>query len=221
VTTQDESSTHGEITSLLADLSEADPIARRRVLDALIPLVYRELKALARSQRYRWSGADAAGAGHGTTSLVHEAYSKLAVQSGGSFADRRQFYGLAATTMRSILIDNARWHQRMNRGGGAALLPLDEARLVSEDRCEELLALEDSLVALEEREPQLARIVECRCFAGLSIEETGEALDLSTATIKRRWSLARAWLYRSMAKAEGVGDTEANGPNRLGAKGLA
>jgi RNA polymerase sigma factor (TIGR02999 family) len=201
VMTQDENPTRGEITSLLADLSAADPMARRQVLDALIPLVYQELKVLARSQRYRWSGAEGA---HGTTSLVHEAYSKLAVQSGGNFADRRQFYGLAATTMRSVLIDNARWHQRIKRGGSAPLLSLEEARLVSEDRCEELLALDDSLVALEEREPQLARIVEYRCFAGLSIEETGEALGLSTATIKRRWNLARAWLYRSMAASAGT-----------------
>jgi RNA polymerase sigma factor (TIGR02999 family) len=164
-----------------------------------MPLVYGELKALARANRCRWSGFDSPG----TTSLVHEAYLKIADRASGDFVNRRQFYALASKAMRSILIDNARWHGRQKRGGGSTPVTLKESMLVSAERCEELLALDEALDRLDEREPRLARIVECRCFGGLTVDETAEALAVSTATVKRGWSLARTWLFRELQAAPG------------------
>ncbi|MCU0290620.1 MAG: ECF-type sigma factor [Thermoanaerobaculaceae bacterium] len=184
----------GEITRLLRRLDEEDAGGHRAVLELLLPLVYGELKALARANRYRWSNNRAPG----TTSLVHEAYLKLAGQRRGRYANRRQFFALASRAMRSIVVDNARWHRRQKRGGGGVQTELDEGMLVSAERADELLAIDEALTRLEHREPRLARIVECRCFGGLSVEETAEALALSPATVKRGWSLARAWLYREL-----------------------
>lgn len=187
----------GEITRLLERLDSEQGETRTAVLEELMPLVYGELKALARSNRYRWRGVESLG----TTSLVHEAYLKLADQSKTEFANRRQFYALASRAMRSILIDNARWHARQKRGGGRRPAALEESMLVSAERSEDLLALDEALGHLENREPRLARIVECRCFGGLTVDETAEALDVSTATVKRGWSLARTWLYRVLRSA--------------------
>ena len=187
----------GEITRLLGRLSEPGDVERERVLDELMPLIYGELKALARSNRYRWSGQLAPG----TTSLVHEAYTRIAQRPGSGYECRRQFFQVASKAMRCILIDNARWYCRSKRGGGVAPVPLEEERLVSAARSEELLALDEALDQLADREPGLAHIVECRCFGGLTVEETAEALAISAATVKRRWSLARAWLYRELQPA--------------------
>lgn len=184
----------GEITRLLDQLAGQSQADDGRILDQLMPLVYGELKALARSNRYRWQGKSAPG----TTSLVHEAYAKLAGNAAASYANRKQFFGLASKAMRSILIDNARWHMRSKRGGGVAPLPANEQMLVSEERCEELLELDEALSKLDETEPRLARVVECRCFGGLTVDETAEALDISPATVKRHWNLARAQLYRDL-----------------------
>jgi RNA polymerase sigma factor (TIGR02999 family) len=163
-----------------------------------MPLVYSELKALAHAHRYRWTGIKG---GMGTTSLVHEAYLKLADQAPAGFANRRQFFAVASKAMRSILIDNARWQGRQKRGGGSPPVELQESMLVSAERSEELLALDEALGRLDDREPRLARIVECRCFGGLTVDETAEALAVSSATVKRGWSLARAWLYRELQTA--------------------
>ncbi len=187
----------GEVTRLLNQLSEGSEDEQSRVLEELMPLIYRELKVLARSNRYRWQVEPSPG----TTSLVHEAYARLAGSPGGSYESRRQFFAVASKAMRSVLIDNARWHSRRKRGAGLRPVPLDEERLVSAERCEELLALDDALNRLAEREPRLARIVECRCFGGLTVEETAEALAVSATTVKRRWRLARAWLYRALQPA--------------------
>lgn len=189
----------GEITQLLAQLDHEDGAARKAVLERLMPLVYGELKALARTNRYRWSGLESLG----TTSLVHEAYLKLADESPTNFANRSQFFALAAKAMRSIVIDNARWHGRQKRGGGLLAVALDDSVLASAERSEELLALDEALDRLDEKEPRLARIVECRCFGGLTIDETAEALAVSTATVKRGWSLARTWLFRELQIASG------------------
>lgn len=184
----------GEITQLLGRLGEAADADRASVLEQLMPLVYGDLKALARSNRYRWAGIEAPG----TTSLVHDAYLKIADHAGAGSTDRRQFFALASRAMRSVLIDNARWYQRAKRGGGARDVSLDEQVLVSAKRTDELLVLDQALERLEDREPRLARIVECRCFGGLTVEETAEALEVSTATIKRGWALARTWLFREL-----------------------
>ena len=187
----------GEITRLLERLDSRAGGGREAVLSELMPLVYGELKLLARANRYRWRGVESLG----TTSLVHEAYLKLADQDRSDFSNRRQFYALASKAMRSILIDNARWHSRQKRGGGRRPAVLEESMLVSAERSEELLALDEALSRLEEREPRLARIVECRCFGGLTVDETADALDVSSATVKRGWSLARMWLYRALKSA--------------------
>lgn len=187
----------GEITRLLVQLDREGGVGQRAVLEQLMPLVYRELKELARANRYRWSGDRVPG----TTSLVHETYLKLAGQAGSGFANRRHFYSVASKAMRSILIDNARWQGRQKRGGGSAPAALEESMLVSAERSEELLALDEALGRLDEREPRLVRIVECRCFGGLTVDETAEALEVSPATVKRGWSLARAWLYRELQAA--------------------
>lgn len=184
----------GEITRLLVQLDREGGVGQRAVLEQLMPLVYRELKELARANRYRWSGDRAPG----TTSLVHETYLKLAGQADSGFVNRRHFYSVASKAMRSILIDNARWQGRQKRGGGSAPAALKESMLVSAERSEELLALDEALTRLDEREPRLVRIVECRCFGGLTVDETAEVLDVSPATVKRGWSLARAWLYREL-----------------------
>jgi len=186
----------GEITRLLEQLDDERGDGRAAVLSELMPLVYGELKSLARANRYRWNGVESPG----TTSLVHEAYLKLA-DAGGEFANRRHFYAVASRAMRSILIDNARWHGRAKRGGGRPPAVLEESMLVSAERSEELLALDEALNHLEHREPRLARIVECRCFGGLTVDETAAALEISPATVKRGWSLARTWLYRALRSA--------------------
>jgi len=188
----------GEITQLLHELNQTESSERERLLDRLIPLVYGELKALARANRYRWGGPSPAG----TTSLVHEVYARLA-QGDNDYPGRRQFFCLASKAMRSILIDNARRHQRQKRGGGIAPLPLNEEVLVSAERSSELIALDEALSVLEAQEPELSQIVECRCFGGLTIEETATALGVSPATIKRRWTLARAWLFRELGPGQG------------------
>ena len=184
----------GEITQLLGRLDHERGAAKEAVLEQIMPLVYGELKALARGHRYRWDGFRSPG----TTSLVHEAYLKLSGQAQFGFANRRHFYSVASKAMRCILIDNARWHGRQKRGGGDAPETFQDSILVSAERSDELLALDEALTLLDEREPRLARIVECRCFGGLTVEETAEALAVSPATVKRGWSLARTWLFRQL-----------------------
>ena len=185
----------GEITKLLKELAEDESADQSRAVDSLVPLLYRELKVLARSNRYRWRG----GFSPGTTSLVHEAYARLAKQDGVTFDNRRQFFALASRVMRSILIDNARRHQARKRNG--ATVPLTEETLVSVARSDELLELDEALVRLESSNGSLARVVECRCFGGLTVEETAEALEISSATVKRRFRVARAWLYSELKPA--------------------
>lgn len=187
----------GEITALLEQLGDTG-MPRRTVLERLMPLIYTELKRLAHANRYRYHHDLAPG----TTSLVHEAYLKIAARS-PDCANRKHFYRIASKAMRSILIDNARSLGRLKRGGGAASLPLHESQLVSLERTDELIELNDALDRLGDRDARLAQIVECRCFGGLSVEETAEALEVSPATVKRGWSFARTWLYHQLRATAG------------------
>ena len=184
----------GEVARLLERLDVGDD--PRPVLDRLVPLLYAELKQLAHTHRWRWDGR---AGGHGTTSLVHEAYARLAAHE-TTFSTRGRFFQLASRTMRSVLVDNARRALRQKRGGGEVPVRVDLEGLASEERFEEILALHDGLDRLAAEDPELVRIVECRSFAGLTIEETAEALEISPATVKRRHRLARAWLYRELGR---------------------
>jgi RNA polymerase sigma factor (TIGR02999 family) len=180
-----------DITDVLLDLARD-----RSAMDRLLPLVYDELLAMARAQRWSWNGADTPG----TTSLVHEAYLKLVNQTRVDWRSRAQFFCVASRAMRSILIDNARFHHRRKRDGGVRV-PLEETHLVSERRADELLSIDRALERLSAAEERLGRVVECRVFGGLTVEETAEALQVSAATVKRDWNLARAWLYRDLGGA--------------------
>ena len=162
-------------------------------LDELMPLIYRELLGLARSHLNR-NRAEL-----GTESLVHEAYLRLAKVDLDS-RDRAQFFALASKAMRTLLIDAARRSRRIKRGGDqqrveVELEGLASGGLFSAERAEELLALDQALEALKDEDLQLIQIVECRFFGGLSVEDTARALELSPATVKRRWAAAKLRLY--------------------------
>lgn len=182
-------SSEGDVTRLLRELGHGG-----RALDALLPIVYDELRGIARRQL----GAERGDHTLQPTALVHEAYLKLGRLDRIEWVNRAQFFAVAARAMRRVLVDHALARRAAKRGGGAEHVPLDEALLVSATDAGEILALNDALAALEEREPRLARVVECRYFAGLSIEETAEALGISPATVKRDWVVARAWLNREL-----------------------
>ncbi len=198
----DRKPSQASITALLQAVGKGD----REALDALFPLVYEELRSLARSQRRRWHGNLTLTA----TALVHEAYVKLADQGGFVPENRGHFFAVAAKAMRHILCNYARDRGRLKRGGGAEHVPIDQAMDavpigVSEEQAAELSALDEVLRQLEQIDPRQGRIVECRFFAGLSIEDTALALGISPATVKREWTMARAWLYREMQKRPSTG----------------
>lgn len=184
----------------------AEPRQRERVthllaaggrdsLDALLPLVYDELRGVARRHLAREWGARTLD----TTGLVHEAYLRLIDEAAVPLGNRAYFFAAAAQAMRRVLVDAARRRQRVKRGGGVAPLSLDDERLAVDGFSAELLDLDGALARLAERFPRQARVVECRFFAGLDVEETAAALELAPRTVKRDWALARAWLYRELA----------------------
>ncbi|MBM4186664.1 MAG: sigma-70 family RNA polymerase sigma factor [Gemmatimonadetes bacterium] len=181
----------GPITGCLTKLRGGDPAA----LDELFPLIYDELKIVARSQLAR----EATGHTLGPTALVHEAYVRLADREKLVPEDRRHFFAIAAQTMRRILIDHARSRKRAKRGSGQVAVPLEEIEsLMTENAADELLALDDALDRLAAVNSRAAQVVERRFFAGLSLEETGDSLGVSLKTVQRDWLLARAWLRKEI-----------------------
>ena len=175
---------------LLVALQEGD----RGALDELFRIAYNELR-----QRARWHLRDARdGASLNTTALVHEAYLKLSASSARGWDDRRHFNRVAGRAMRQILLDHARRHVAAKRGGGEAALDLDAVQAGVFRDAERLVALDQALTALQERNPRLAQVVELRFFAGLSVEETAAALEVSDRTVKRDWRLARAFLHDAL-----------------------
>lgn len=176
----------GEVTKLLEAYAGGD----RGAFDELVPMVYDELRRIARNHLRRTQR----GATLDTTALVHEAYLKLAGQKGMRAEDRGHFLAIAACAMRQVIISRARARLAEKRGGGARPVTLDEQRVASREQAEWLLDLDRVLQALRERNEKLAQTVECRFFAGLSEEETAQALGVSLRTAQRNWMRARAWL---------------------------
>ena len=179
---------------LLEELRDGDVAA----LDRLLPLVYDELRAIARRElRRRQPGGTL-----DTTALVHEAYLKLVDRSCVRPADRAHFLGIAARAMRQVLVDHARRHAAAKRGGDVARVTFDEGAvagpLAADERADALLALDEALTRLAALSERLGRVVECRFFGGLSEQETADALGVTTRTVRRDWVKARAWLHREL-----------------------
>jgi RNA polymerase sigma factor (TIGR02999 family) len=166
----------------------------RAALDQLLPLVYDELRRLARHYLRRERSDHTLQ----STALVHEAYLRLGGDNPPEWQNRAHFFGIAAHLMREILMEHARTRNAAKRGGGACRLTLDEAIAVQNQPDLDLLELDRALCELAGFDEQQSRIVELRFFGGLTIEDTSEVLGISAATVKRDWVTARAWLYRSM-----------------------
>ena len=183
--------TQGEITQILTDLRGTD---RKRALGRLLPLVYGELRALARVH-LRHERPD-----HTLqpTALVHEAYLRLLGGQDPPWNDRAHFFHAAAEAMRRILIEHARKRGRIKRGGDRVRVRISGVHLGTEQDPDEILALDEAIRRLEEQDPRIADLVRLRFFAGLSVEETAKVLEVSARTVKREWSFARAWLYNAL-----------------------
>lgn len=180
-----------DITRLLRELSRG----RSGALDRLMPLVYEQLRRIA----HRHLRNERRGHTLDTTALVHEAYLKLVDIEAVDWRDRAHFFAMAGRLMRRILIDHARTRKRRKRGGDRVRVGLGRVPDVSMERADTLLALDEALDRLEARNERQSRVVHCRFFAGLSVEETAVALGISEATVKRDWAFSRAWLSRELA----------------------
>lgn len=192
----------GTVTRLLARVRRGDSEA----LDEILPVVYAEMRGLAKAQRRSWEGDETLD----TTALVHEAYLRLVDQSSPDWKDRAHFLSVASRAMRHILVDYARRRQAAKRGGGRKRLSLDEIDEAIAGRGgaaeavdEALLALDRALERLASQNERQSRIVECRFFAGMTIQETAEALGISHSTVERDWSAAQAYLYRDLERELG------------------
>lgn len=183
-----------EVARLLRDWGSGN----QQALEELLPLIYNELRHLAHNFLYR----ERPGHTLQTTALVHEAYLKLIDQKDARWQNRSHFFAIAAQAMRRILIDSARRHAAMKRGGPQEKLSLDEAPDASLEPNTKLLALDEALKALAEIDPDQSRIVELRYFGGLTIDETAEVMSVSAATVKREWAMARAWLHQALTNNE-------------------
>ena len=183
-----------EITKLLHNWQGGD----RAALDALVPVVYKELHRLAhcelRKERPDHTLQSAA--------LVHEAYFRLLGQKPPQWESRTHFFAIAAQLMRQILVDYARRRRASKRGSGVCMLTLEDAVALPQrkDKDVDVIALDDALNTLAELDPRQSRVVELRFFAGLSLEETSEVMGIATATVQRDWTAARAWLHREISR---------------------
>jgi RNA polymerase sigma factor (TIGR02999 family) len=186
---------HGDVTLLLGQLAAG----KEEVASKLIPLVYNELRKLAggymRRERMDHTLQP--------TALVHEAYLKLVEQRSVNWQSRAHFFGIAAQLMRRILVDHARGHLRDKRGGGVIPVPLDEALVFAPEQSSEIVKLDQSLERLAKLDPRQSKIVELRFFGGLTVEQTAEVLGISPKTVKRDWSVAKAWLHGDLKTNHG------------------
>jgi RNA polymerase sigma factor (TIGR02999 family) len=179
----------GEVSGLLRAWGEGD----RDALDRLTPVVYDELRRLAR----RYMRGERPGHSLQTTALVNEAYMRLVDYKSMQWQNRAHFFAVSAQLMRRILVDHARRHN-LKRGGGVQHVSLEETAIVDDDRPADLVALDDAMNALARIDPRKVQVVEMRFFGGLSVEETAEVLKVSPVTVMRDWSTAKAWLYREL-----------------------
>jgi RNA polymerase sigma factor (TIGR02999 family) len=179
-----------QVTSLLIRWRGGDKAA----LDALMPLVYGELRRLA----HHYLRSERSDHTLQSTALVHEAYARLVGQNIPEWQNRAHFFGVAAQLMRQILVDYARQHRAEKRGGELCKLALDDVEVQARPADVDVVALDDALQHLARIDPQQSRVVELRFFGGLSIEDTSEVLGVSPSTVKRDWNTARVWLYREM-----------------------
>jgi RNA polymerase sigma factor (TIGR02999 family) len=192
----------GDVTKLVEGARQGDEAA----LAALMPLVYDELRRLASSYLRR----ERAGQTLQPTALVHDVYVRLMKDAHLSWQNRAHFFGIAARSMRQILVERSRARGAAKRGGSPIRVTLDEGLVATSSRSVDIEALDEALTRLAAFDPDLARLVDVRFFGGLSIEEAAEALDISPATVKRRWVLAKAWLARAVAP-EAVGAAPVSG----------
>lgn len=185
-------SSQQNITLLLEDCVNG----KKNAVNELLPLVYNELKRISSKylhEEYRNHTLQ-------TTELVHEAYIKLVGGQEINWQNRAHFFGIAANSMRQILVDYARKRNSKKRGEGITNLSLDNAEEIAFQSDEDIIALDEAMKKLEAFDPDLSKIVELRFFVGLNVEETAKVLDRSASTVKREWSLARAWLFRELGK---------------------
>jgi RNA polymerase sigma factor (TIGR02999 family) len=185
------SSSSHEVSRLLAAWGAGDEDARHQ----LMPLVYDELHRLA----HRYMNRERPDHTLQTSALVHEAFLKLVDQRNARWQNRTHFFAIAAQSMRRILVDYARSRGYMKRGGDARRVELEESMIVSQERAAEIMALDEALKGLAEFDARKSQIVELRYFAGLSIDETADVLNVSPGTVMRDWTLAKAWLKKEMA----------------------
>jgi len=192
----------GDVTQLLQAWSHGD----ERALEALIPLIYRDL----RHRAHRCMGRERPGHTLQTSALINEAYLRLAGGAPVAWESRSHFFAIAARMMRRILVDHARTRRSLKRGGEGHAVSLDEELLVSPSPDRDLVSLDDALRALAEQDARKERVVELRFFGGLSVEETAQVLKVSPQTVLRDWKLAKVWLLREMKRgAEPAGGPQA------------
>ena len=180
----------GRVIRLLDRIGRGD----RRATEELFPVVYSELRRLARAK----ISEERPGQTLTPTALVNETYLRLVGDDDAAWENRRHFFGAAAEAMRRILIERARAKSRLKRGGDRRRTSLDERLAVDRPPSPDLLALDEALTRLESKDEEMAAVVELRYFAGLTVKETADALEVSSRTVDRRWRAAKAWLYREM-----------------------
>jgi len=187
---------NAQVSRLLRAWGDGD----RAALDQLTPIVYEELRRLARG----YMRGERPGHSLQTTALVNEAYIRLVDYKGMLWQNRAHFFAVSAQLMRRILVEHARRHN-LKRGGGVQHVSLDETAIVGGDRAADLVALDDAMDALAQLDARKAQVVEMRFFGGLSVEETAEVLKVSSVTVMRDWSTAKAWLYRELTGGKNDG----------------
>ena len=182
----------GEVTQLLLGLKAGDREAESKLLDVVYAELHRMAGRFMRRERQDHTLQ--------ATALIHEAYVHLIDQRGKDWQNRAQFFGVAAQVMRRVLVDHARTRRTEKRGGGLHKVSLDEALLLTLEQSDEVLALDEALLRLSQFDPRQSRVVELRFFGGLTEEETAEVLGIASRTVKRDWSMAKAWLYGELNK---------------------